>query len=147
MNMGRVAAAAVVAWVVSIGIGYLVNEVLFAGMFAANAAAFRPQAEMMANLPIGFGVMLLGFFAFAYMYAKGYEGGAGVMEGIRFGLLVGIMLDGFAMVWYWVTIPIDASLGIAMMLDGLVEFTIYGGIVGAIYRPVGMVAPRRTVGA
>lgn len=145
MNMGRVAAAAVVAWVVSIGIGYLVNEVLFSGLYAASAAAFRPDAQMMANLPVGFAGMLLGFFAFAYAYAKGYEGGSGPMEGLRFGLLVGLMLDGFGLVWYWVTVPIEARLAVAMMLDTLVEFAIYGAIVGFVYRPVGAAMPRRSV--
>ena len=51
MNFGRLAIAAVVAWIVSIPVGFL----------------------------------LVGFFAFAYAYARGFEGGSGVMEGVRFG--------------------------------------------------------------
>lgn len=145
MNMGRVAAAAVVAWVVSIGVGYLVNEVLFSSLYAANAAAFRPDPQMMANLPVGFIGMLLGFFAFAYAYAKGYEGGSGPMEGVRFGLLVGVMLDGFGLIWYWVTIPIDVRLAAAMMIDTLVEFSLYGAIVGFVYRPIGTPVRRPSV--
>ena len=74
-------------------------------------------------------------------YAKGYEGGSGVMEGIRFGLLIGIMVDAFAMIWYWVTIPISATLGIYMLIDGIVEPVIYGAIVGAIYKPAGKMRP------
>ena len=143
MNFGRVAAAAVVAWVVSIACGFFVQEVLFAGLFAANASAFRPEAQMMANVPIGIAATLLGFFAFAYMYAKGYEGGSGVMEGIRFGLLIGVVVNAFGIVWFWVMTPIDGTLGVAMLLDSLVEPMLYGAIVGAIYKPVHQAVPRR----
>ncbi len=137
MNLARVAAAAVVAWIVSIGIGFFVNAVLLEGLFMANAAAFRQEAEMMAKLPLGFGLMLVGFFAFAYAYAKGYEGGSGVGEGLRFGLLVGVMLACFAMIWTFVTTPISGALGAAFLVDAVVEFSIYGAIVGAIYKPAG----------
>jgi len=81
MNLARVAAAAVIAWIVSIGIGFLVNGLILADLARANAAAMRPEADLMANLPIGFAFLLLGFFAFAYAYARGYEGGNGIMEG------------------------------------------------------------------
>ncbi len=135
MNFMRIAAAAVVAWIVSIAIGYVVNTFLFADLYAANQAAFRPEAAMMANLPLGFAFMLLGFFAFAYAYAKGYEGG-GVLEGIRFGVLVALMLDCFVVVWQYVGMPISASLALATMIDYVVEFSIYGAIVGTVYEPL-----------
>jgi hypothetical protein len=55
MNYARIVTAAVVAWVVSIGIGFLVNQVLLSDLMLANAAAMRPEAEMTAKLPLGFG--------------------------------------------------------------------------------------------
>ena len=75
MNFMRIATAAVVAWVVSIAIGFFVNTVLLADLMLANAAAMRPEGDLMGNLPFGFVFLLVGFFAFAYAYAKGYEGG------------------------------------------------------------------------
>jgi hypothetical protein len=136
MNFARVAAAAVVAWIVSIPVGYVANEIVLRGLFDANAAAFRPPQQLQANLPIGFGMMLVGFLAFSYAYAKGYEGTNGTMEGIRFGVLIAIMLSGFALVWSYVTTPISGTLSIAMMIDSIVEFALYGAIVGSIYKPV-----------
>jgi hypothetical protein len=141
MNFGRIAAAAVVAWVVSLGLGFLVNDVLLADMAAANVAVMRPQAELMANLPIGFAFLLVGFFAFSYAYAKGYEGDDGVVEGIRFGVLVALIVIGFGVVWQYVMFPITATYAAAMVIDTIVELAIYGAIVGAIYRPIG--APSR----
>ena len=54
----------------------------------------RPPAEM--NLAFGLAASLLGFFVFAYAYAKGYEGGAGAVEGLRFGVVVGLLLACFS---------------------------------------------------
>jgi hypothetical protein len=135
MNWSRIAVAAVAAWVVSMALGYLVNNFLFAGLYEANAAAFVSEEQIMRGLPIGFGVMLAGFLVFAYTYAKGYEGGSGLAEGLRFGLLVGIMLVCFVIVWNWVTTPISGNMALAMAGDYIVEFLVYGAIVGLIYKP------------
>ena len=136
MNFGRIAAAAVAAWIVSLPLGFLVNDVLLADITAANAAAMRPEAQLMANLPLGFAFLLLGFFAFAYAYAKGYEGGNGVVEGARFGALVAIVVCGFGLIWQYVIYPINGAYVVAIMIDSVIELSIYGAIVGAIYKPV-----------
>jgi hypothetical protein len=140
MNFPRIAAAAVVAWIASIGIGVFVNEVLLADLALANAAALRPEAELAARLPLGLGFLLLGFFAFAYVYAKGYEGGHGVMEGARFGVLIAFLVIGFGAIWQYVLYPISGSFAVAIVIDTVVEMVIYGAIVGAIYRPTGVAA-------
>lgn len=140
MNFPRVAMAAIAAWILSLPIGYLVNEVILADVFAANAAALRPHDVILSNLPLGFGFMLVGFFAFAYAYAKGYEGGSGVLEGVRFGVLVAVMLDCFVMVWWYATVPINATMFIASCIDAIVEYSIYGAVVAAIYKPVAVAA-------
>jgi hypothetical protein len=138
MNFPRVAMAAVAAWIVSLPLGYLVNEVILKDVFAANAAALRPEAAVNANLPIAMGMMLLGFFAFAYAYAKGYEGDSGVIEGVRFGVLVALMLDCFVMSWWYATVPINVTMFLASCIDYIVEYSIFGAIVAAIYKPVGV---------
>jgi hypothetical protein len=135
MNFARVAASALAAWAVSIPVGYVVNEILLKDLYSANAAAMRPQEAIMANVPLGFVATLVGFFAFAYMYAKGYEGTSGPVEGVRFGVLVAVLLSGFALFWQWVVYPINASMLAAMITDVVAEMALYGGIVGAIYKP------------
>jgi len=143
MNVKRVVVAAVVAWVISIPCGFLVQEVILKGLFAANAAAFRPEPEMMAKVPFGIAATLLGFLAFAYIYAKGYEGGNGIAEGVRFGLVAGTLVNAFGVIWFWVMFPIDSTLGVAMLIDGYIEPMLYGAIVGAIYKPAAVAVTRR----
>jgi hypothetical protein len=135
MNFARVAASALAAWAVSIPIGYVVNDILLKDLYTANAAAFRPEAAMMANMPLGLAASLVGYFAFAYMYAKGYEGTQGTVEGVRFGVLVAVLLCGFALAWQYVLLPISATLAAAWIVDAVAEFALYGAIVGAIYKP------------
>ena len=138
MNYPRVALAAVVAWVVSVAVGYLVNGYVLMDLYAAHESLFRPQAEV--NVLLGFGAQLLGFFAFAYMYAKGYEGTGGLQEGLRFGVLVGLLILGFASVWNYAALRVSDALGMAWMIDGLVEASLYGIIVGLVYRPRALAA-------
>jgi hypothetical protein len=135
MNHTRLAVAAVVTWAVSLVVGFVVNDFLLAGVYAPNQAVLRPEADMTGKLPIGFVFLLLGFFAFAYMYAKGYEGGSGVMEGIRFGLCAGILVTGFGLIWQYVLYPITGTMAVVSIIDSILEFVLYGAIVGAIYKP------------
>jgi len=135
VNFGRVAAAALAAWVVYLGVGPLVNNVLLADLYAQHARVFRPQAEM--NVAFGPAAALAGFFVFAYAYAKGYEGGAGVVEGLRFGVVVGLLLAAFSVAWNYVVLPVSGALAAAWIVDVIVEMAIYGAVVGLVYKPRG----------
>jgi hypothetical protein len=142
MNFPRVAVAAFAAWLLYMGMGYLVHGVLLKDVYLEYAAAMRPEAEANAILPFNFGMALVGFFAFAYAYAKGYEGGNGLQEGLRFGVLIGIMLCSFVTIWEYMVWPVGSGLLAAWLIDYIVEFALYGIVVGLIYKRV-VVAARR----
>jgi hypothetical protein len=135
MNFARVALAAVIAWVVYLGVSFVVHAVLLKDIYMQHASAMRPEAEASAILPIGFAFALIGFFAFAYAYAKGYEGGSGAQEGLRFGVLIGIVLCCFGSIWDYMVWPVSPTLAALWMVDFLVEFALYGLIVGVVYKP------------
>ena len=136
MSYRRIALAAVAAWVVSLGLGYLINDIWLANVYAANAWAFRHADQMAPLLPYGFAAQLVAFFAFAYVYARGYDGhGSDIGEGIRFGLIVAVMIDGFAVVWNYVSQPIALRLGALQLIEHIGEFGVYGAVIGALYRP------------
>jgi ABC-type multidrug transport system permease subunit len=135
MNLSRVALAGFVAWVAFCVIGFIANAVLMRELYEAHLAFMRPEAESNARLPLAFAVSLVAFFAFAYAYAKGYEGGAGVQEGLRFGVLVAVLLIGFGVIWEFMVYPLSRTFLLVRVVDVIVEFAIYGAIVGAIYKP------------
>jgi hypothetical protein len=135
VNFGRVASAAVVAWVLHVGLTTLVWSVLLPDVSGPNASLLRAPAEM--NLALGYAGSLLGFFVFAYAYAKGYEGGAGAVEGLRFGVIVGLLLASFSVVWSYVMMPISGTFAAAMIVDAIAEMAVFGVVVGLIYKPRG----------
>ena len=142
MNFTRVAMAALAAWVLYMVMGYLVHGVLLRDLYMEYAGVMRLEAEAQAILPVNFGVVLVGFFAFAYAYAKGYEGGNGLQEGLRFGVLVGIMLCTFGAIWQYMVWPAGRRLLAAWLIDYIVEFALYGIVVGLIYKPAALSAKR-----
>jgi hypothetical protein len=135
MNLPRVAIAAVVTWVVYLGVSFVVHTMLLADIYVRHRAVMRPEEQANAILPVGFVFALVGFFAFAYAYAKGYEGGGGLQEGLRFGVLVGILICCFAVIWEYMVWPMSGTLLIAWMLENIIEFALYGMLVGLIYKP------------
>jgi hypothetical protein len=142
MNFPRIALAAMAAWIVSLVVGFVVNDFVLADVLLANQAAMRPESELTSRLPVGFAFLLVGFFAFAYAFAKGYEGTNSVMEGVRFGVLTGIVILGFANIWQWVVYPVDGTMALALVVTSIAEPALYGAIVGAVYRPLEAASPR-----
>jgi hypothetical protein len=134
MHFGRLAAAALVSWLAHLGLTSVIWGMVLPDLFRQHAALLRAPAEM--NLVLGYGASLVGFFVFSYAYAKGYEGGAGLIEGLRYGVLIGLLLAVFAGVWGYVMMPISAAFAAAMVVDSIIEMAVYGAIVGLIYRPV-----------
>jgi hypothetical protein len=135
MNLKRVAYSALACWTLYMALSYLVHGVLLRPTYLKYAGAMRPEAQAASILPIGFAAALVGFFAFAYAYAKGYEGGSGVREGLRFGVLVATMICAFAVVWEYMVWPMGPRLFGAWVVDYFVEFSIYGVLTGLIYKP------------
>ena len=145
MNYARVALAGTATWIASLGLGYLINNVWLLRLYQANAWAYRRADDMASLLPIGFAVQLLGCLAFAFAYAKGYERdteASGIAQGVRFGLIVALIVDGFAVVWNYVTEPIAPRLGLLQVLSIVGQFGVYGAIVGLIYHPSRLAVPR-----
>jgi len=141
MNFPRVAIAALVAWVVYLGVSFVVHTMLLTDIYVQHRSVMRPEDQANAILPIGFAFALVGFFAFAYAYAKGYEGGKGLQEGLRFGVLVGILLCSFSTIWDYMVWPMGRRLLLAWMVDYIVEFALYGMLVGLLYKPLPRRAP------
>ena len=77
MNYSRLALAAAAAWVVDGLYGFVVYGNLLADEFAQYPGVFRPLEAMNAKMPFLFAGLLLAMFVAAFIYAKGYEGGAG----------------------------------------------------------------------
>src|SRR5207245_9895361 len=92
MNYGRLALAAVAAWLVDAVYGFTVYGTVLSGEFGRYPGVYRPTDSQAAYMPILFAGILLATFVASYVYAKGYEGGSGVQEGMRLGVLIGVIV-------------------------------------------------------
>ncbi len=144
MNYARLAAAAAAAWIVDGLYGFVVYGNLMADEFAQYPGVFRPLEAMNAKMPFLFAGLLLAMLVAAYIYAKGYEGGAGFPEGARFGVCIGVFVAGLTIGNYAV-FNIGSRLAFAMIVAALVEWTIVGTVIGLVYRPAPS-ASRRAAG-
>lgn len=134
MNMGRLALAALAATVVDGVYGFVVYGSMMTGQFATFPAVFRSTDTQAAYLPVLFCGILVGMFAATYIYAKGYEGGTGLMEGVRFGLLIAIFNAGYVVGVNYAVLNIGRRLALALALAGLGEWLLVGATIGLIYR-------------
>jgi hypothetical protein len=134
MNIARLALAAVAATVVDGIYGFAVYGTAMAPSFAAFPGVFRSTESQTAYLPVMFCGILVGMLAATYIYAKGYEGGNGLREGVRFGLLIGIFNAGYVVGTTYGVLNIGRRLALAMALAGLGEWLLVGATIGLLYR-------------
>ena len=135
MNTARLALAALAATVVDGIYGFLVYGNALSNEFGAFPGVFRSAEDGQAALPVMFAGVLVGMFAVSYIYAKGYEGGSGLLEGVRFGLLIGIFDAGYFIGVLYGILNIGRQMAATMALAGLAEWLVVGCTIGLIYRP------------
>jgi F0F1-type ATP synthase membrane subunit a len=144
MSYGRIVLAGVVGTVVFFISGFLVFGLLIAKYYAPYPGVYRSLAAVQPRVPIGLASCFLAILVLAAIYAKGYEGGAGIVEGARFGLLVGLFVV-FAVVGdEYVTLNIGRRLALAMAAGRFVEWILVGMAIGLVYKPAA--APTKQIG-
>jgi hypothetical protein len=135
MNYTRLVLAAVAATVVDAVYGFAVYGTLLAGEFARYPGVYRANDVGLTYLPLMFAGIFIGMVAAATIYAKGYEGGSGVAEGARFGVLLGVFIATvFAGVNY-ATLNIGRRISLELAVAGFVEWTLAGIAIGLVYKP------------
>ncbi|OLC66367.1 MAG: hypothetical protein AUH79_06165 [Betaproteobacteria bacterium 13_1_40CM_4_64_4] len=143
MNYTRLALAAVVAAIVDMVYGFAVYGTALTSEFGRYPDVFRPMDAITAKIPFMIVGTLVAMFAVAYIYAKGYEGGSGVQEGLRFGALMGLFGVGYIAVGNYVVMNIGRRLAVSMAVAGFVEWVVVGMALGVMYKPAGKTSSGR----
>ena len=145
MNYGRLVGAAAAATFVDSVYGFLVYGMLMKTEFERYPLIYRPEDVAPSYLPLMFAGILVAMCAVTAIYAKGYEGGSGVVEGARFGALFGL----FAIFFYagvnYATLNIGRKLAVMYAVAGFVEWVLAGVVIGLTYKAAAP-SPRRSVG-
>jgi hypothetical protein len=135
MNYTRLVLAAVVATIVDVAYGFGVYGTALGSFFAVAPGVFRSMDAVTPRVPYLVGGTLLGMLAASYIYAKGYEGKSGAMEGIRFGILIAIFSAGFFSIAGSATMNWGLKLAVVMSAAGLGEWILVGLAIGLVYKP------------
>ena len=82
-----------------------------------------------------FGGIFVAMLAASYIYAKGYDGGSGLAEGMRFGVVAGLLIIGYDVIVGYATMNVGPRHTGLMALAALVEWVIAGIVIGLVYKP------------
>ena len=137
MNTMRVVLAALGAFVAY----FVAGGVMFVTMpwmkteFKKYPAVYRSHEAIMRVMPAGMAAMFVSMVVLAVLYAMTYRDGAGVVEGARFGAMIGVFAMGAFTVHNFVNLNIGWKLTVEQSLAYFVEWVAVGIVIGAIYRP------------
>jgi len=143
VNYTRIALAAIAATVVDMIYGFIVYSMALASEVSMYGGIFRPIEEVNANLPWLIIGLVLAMFATSYVYAKGYEAGSRVQQGLRFGMIIGLLIVGYVAIGNYVVMRIGKRLAVYMGAAALGEWIVIGLTVGLVYKPTAAVMQGR----
>ncbi len=137
MNILRLVLAALAAFVAYMGAGALVFGLIpsLRTEFLKYPAVYRDQSGQMSHMPAGMIGMFVSILSLAVLYALIYQGGSGLMEGARFGALIGVFAMGAFTLHNYVNLNIGFRLTLQQSLVYFFEWLIVGLVIGLIYRP------------
>jgi hypothetical protein len=116
----------------------IVNMLLLSSAYAATANLWRPMAEM--KIWLFYVIYLFVAFFFTLIFSKGYEG-KGVVEGLRYGFYVGMMMAVPMAYGTYGSMPIPYSLALQWFLYGLIKYVLCGMAVALVFGKQATVTP------
>jgi hypothetical protein len=121
-------------YVVLHALGFLIHGVLLDSSYQAQAAVFRPKAEMDGMMWMMFVNSAIYLWVFCYVFTKGYEN-KGLMEGVRYGVLMGLLISVMGAWDAYVVYPIPHTLALKWFVSGMVVWTALGVVMALVYKP------------
>jgi hypothetical protein len=105
--------------------------------FLKFAAIYRPHEDQMRVFPVAMAGILVAVLVVATLFAMIYPGGATVMDGIRFGALIGVFVVGSFVVHNYANLNIGIRLSVIQAVAYFSEWLIVGIVISLIYRAAG----------
>lgn len=110
----------------------IINGPLLGDFYSSASNVLRPDIMSLKW------IIYLSSFIFSYLmmftFIKGFED-RGILEGVRFGLLIGIMTIGMSAFYQYAVYAVSFSLIMQWFGYNLVKFVLAGVAAGAIYKP------------
>lgn len=111
---------------------FVIHQVLLKGIYGATPQLWRPEAEMAGHMCYMLAGQFLTALFFAWIFVHGYKG-TGIMEGVRFGLLMGGFQTGGNLIMYAVQ-PYPCNLVCSWILCGFAQAILVGVVASLTYK-------------
>jgi hypothetical protein len=111
---------------------FIIHFIILGPTYQDYKELWRP--DMMSKVWIMYISSFVLSLLFVYIFTKGYEG-KGLREGIRYGLIIGLLFNGVGAFNQYAVYPISFSLAVKWFVYGMIEFIICGVVAAWLYRP------------
>ena len=132
MNTKRFLTAAIAIFFVNQLTDPLIHSLLLGKTYETLSHVWRP------DISSKMWVMVLTSFCFAFLFTfifiRGYKG-TGFMEGLRFGIMIGLLMNGIAVLQQYVIYPVPFYLAVIWFWCGMLQYSLYGVLAALIYKP------------
>jgi hypothetical protein len=108
----------------------LVHGVILMNAYQATQSVWRP--DMMQKMWILHIVKIVVAFLVALIFSKGYEG-KGIIEGLRYGLYMGLLMSVGMAYGTYAMIAIPYSLALQWFIYGVIEYVIVGAALALVF--------------
>lgn len=132
MNVKYFLLASLSAFVFIFIFEFLWHGLLMQSLYMQTNFVWRPDASMLANMPITALVQIATAFILAFIFTRHYEA-KGIGEGVRFGTYMGLLM-GVLMVGFYPHLPIPAIIAVLWFIGSLIKGIGIGTVLAKIYR-------------
>ncbi len=135
MGIKKYAGAMAAVFLLLLVLEYLIHSVGLMGIYQKTAYLWRKEPDIKALgwlMWVSYAVIS---WALVSIFSRGYEQEkAGLGQGIRFGVWMGILLNVPMSLNCYAVMPIPLSLPIGWILTGMIEFIVLGAVIGLIWK-------------
>ena len=133
----------IAVWIVYGILEWLVNAIILHSAYMSGDVAkwMRPNGEI--KLWVIYVAYLFFAFFFTLIFSKGFQN-KGIIEGVRYGIYVGLMVSLPAAYVSYATMPMPYTLVLQWFLYGMIEMILCGIVLTFVYKPK---EPKATVAA
>jgi hypothetical protein len=132
--MKKLVSATVLVYAWLMATGYLINSVWLMKDYMLTPDSWRPQAVMQHKFWIVWAAELLFTVMFVRVYSRGLEKKPWVGQGIRYGIVMSLLVMIPESLTEYVIYRVHHILAIKWMVSGTAQFIVMGLIVAFVYK-------------
>ena len=110
---------------------FVIHNVLMGAQYQAVMNIWR--SDMMDLMWISWVIGLVVAICLSWIFEKGYEG-KGIVEGVRFGVIVGLMMSIGMAYGTYMSFAIPYSMALQWFLYGMVKYILLGVVLALVYQ-------------